>query len=75
MVILQICNFFQAYRAIPGSTGLESPRKSSLRGGSKRSPWCCSDSPERALCGVNRIWVLSTHRKQGIATKLVDCVR
>ena len=28
-----------------------------------------------ALCGINRIWVHSKHRRQGIASRLVDAAR
>ncbi|KAL4235954.1 Establishment of cohesion 1 [Mactra antiquata] len=38
-------------------------------------PWCCSDVPEKVSVGISRIWVYSQARKQGIATKLLDCVR
>ncbi|KAM4632887.1 N-acetyltransferase ESCO2 [Polymixia lowei] len=37
--------------------------------------WCCSTSPEKALCGVSRIWVFSLARRQGIATRMLDTVR
>jgi N-acetyltransferase len=28
-----------------------------------------------AICGISRIWVDSSNRRKGIATKLIDCVR
>ncbi|KAJ8396189.1 hypothetical protein AAFF_G00020560 [Aldrovandia affinis] len=37
--------------------------------------WCCSNSPETAICGVSRIWVFSLMRRRGIATRLVDTAR
>ncbi|XDV41456.1 hypothetical protein PO909_010327 [Leuciscus waleckii] len=37
--------------------------------------WCCSTVPEKALCGVSRIWVFSLMRRKGIATRLLDTVR
>ncbi|KAG1924549.1 N-acetyltransferase ESCO2 [Pimephales promelas] len=37
--------------------------------------WCCSTVPEKALCGVSRIWVFSLMRRKGIATRLMDTVR
>ncbi|CAL8314551.1 unnamed protein product [Lota lota] len=37
--------------------------------------WCCSTSPENALCGVSRIWVFSLARRKGIATRMLDTVR
>ncbi|TRY75423.1 hypothetical protein TCAL_16794 [Tigriopus californicus] len=32
-------------------------------------------SSRRKLCGVSRIWVHEEHQRQGIATKLMDCLR
>ncbi|KAK3516347.1 hypothetical protein QTP70_009403 [Hemibagrus guttatus] len=37
--------------------------------------WCCSTVPEKAICGVSRIWVFSLMRRKGIATRLIDTVR
>lgn len=37
--------------------------------------WCCSTNPVSAMCGISRIWVFSQNRCQGIATRLVDCIR
>lgn len=37
--------------------------------------WCCSTSPEPALCGISRIWVFSLARRQSIATRMLDTVR
>ncbi|MCJ8743902.1 hypothetical protein PDJAM_G00099960 [Pangasius djambal] len=37
--------------------------------------WCCSSVPEKAICGVSRIWVFSLMRRKGIATRLLDTVR
>ncbi|XP_016393100.1 N-acetyltransferase ESCO2-like [Sinocyclocheilus rhinocerous] len=37
--------------------------------------WCCSTVPEKAICGVSRIWVFSLMRRKGIATRLLDTVR
>ncbi|XP_040921021.1 N-acetyltransferase ESCO2 [Toxotes jaculatrix] len=37
--------------------------------------WCCSTTPEQALCGISRIWVFSLARRQGIATRMLDTVR
>ncbi|XP_062857092.1 N-acetyltransferase ESCO2 [Trichomycterus rosablanca] len=37
--------------------------------------WCCSTVPERAICGVSRIWVFSLMRRKGIGTRLLDTVR
>ncbi|XP_056150997.1 N-acetyltransferase ESCO2 [Lampris incognitus] len=37
--------------------------------------WCCSTTPETALCGISRIWVFSLARRKGIATRMLDTVR
>nr|XP_057934056.1 N-acetyltransferase ESCO2 [Doryrhamphus excisus] len=37
--------------------------------------WCCSTVPEKALCGVSRVWVLSLARRRGIARRMLDTVR
>lgn len=37
--------------------------------------WCCSTVPEKAICGVSRIWVFNLMRRKSIATRLLDTVR
>lgn len=37
--------------------------------------WCCSTVPERAICGISRVWVFSLMRRKGIATRMLDTVR
>ncbi|XP_043918614.1 N-acetyltransferase ESCO2 isoform X2 [Protopterus annectens] len=37
--------------------------------------WRCSTEPERAICGVSRIWVFKLQRRRGIASRMVDTVR
>ncbi|XP_061900879.1 N-acetyltransferase ESCO2 isoform X1 [Entelurus aequoreus] len=37
--------------------------------------WCCSTIPEKALCGVSRIWVFNLARRHGIARRMLDTVR
>uniref|UniRef100_UPI00358E78BA N-acetyltransferase ESCO2-like n=1 Tax=Myxine glutinosa TaxID=7769 RepID=UPI00358E78BA len=37
--------------------------------------WCCATLPEPAVCGISRIWVFSLLRRNGIATRLMDCLR
>ncbi|XP_061668239.1 N-acetyltransferase ESCO2 [Syngnathoides biaculeatus] len=37
--------------------------------------WCCSTVPEKALCGLSRVWVFSLARRQGIARRMLDTVR
>ena len=34
-----------------------------------------SDDPEPATLGVSRMWVLSSHRRKGIATQLLETAR
>lgn len=36
---------------------------------------CCSAEETSAKCGVNVIWTAMSHRRQHIATKLLDSVR
>ncbi|ELU04560.1 hypothetical protein CAPTEDRAFT_159966 [Capitella teleta] len=60
----------KGYRVLsPDSSPMKSPNSSLPR------PWCCSNDAEPARCGINRIWVLSSQRRQGIATRLLDAVR
>ncbi|GAB1859179.1 N-acetyltransferase ESCO2 [Camponotus japonicus] len=36
---------------------------------------CCTAESSPAKCGINVVWTAMSHRKQGIATKLVDTLR
>ncbi|XP_015182630.1 PREDICTED: N-acetyltransferase ESCO1 [Polistes dominula] len=36
---------------------------------------CCTSEKTPAKCGINVVWTTMSHRKQGIATKLVDTLR
>uniref|UniRef100_A0A6I8RJV3 Establishment of sister chromatid cohesion N-acetyltransferase 1 n=1 Tax=Xenopus tropicalis TaxID=8364 RepID=A0A6I8RJV3_XENTR len=36
--------------------------------------WCCSTSPEPAICGVSRIWVFSMMRRKKIASRMLECL-
>ncbi|EFN73101.1 N-acetyltransferase ESCO2 [Camponotus floridanus] len=36
---------------------------------------CCTAECSPAKCGINVVWTAMSHRKQGIATKLVDTLR
>lgn len=56
---LKLC--FQANKALPSTTG--------------DGPPMCSVATMPAICGVNRIWTLATHRRKKIATRLVECMR
>uniref|UniRef100_A0A668AUY6 Establishment of sister chromatid cohesion N-acetyltransferase 1 n=2 Tax=Myripristis murdjan TaxID=586833 RepID=A0A668AUY6_9TELE len=41
----------------------------------RQRAWCCSTTPEPALCGISRIWVFSMMRRQGIASRMIECLR
>jgi N-acetyltransferase len=36
---------------------------------------CCTSETTKAKCGINVVWTALSHRRQGIATKLVDVLR
>ncbi|XP_018427189.1 PREDICTED: N-acetyltransferase ESCO1 [Nanorana parkeri] len=37
--------------------------------------WCCSTTPEPAICGVSRVWVFSMMRRKKIASRMLECLR
>ncbi|XP_075682476.1 N-acetyltransferase ESCO1 [Rhinoderma darwinii] len=37
--------------------------------------WCCSTTPEPAICGISRIWVFSMMRRKKIASRMLECLR
>ncbi|XP_062297615.1 uncharacterized protein LOC134002295 [Scomber scombrus] len=41
----------------------------------RQRAWCCSTTPEPAICGISRIWVVNMMRRQGIASRLLECLR
>ncbi|KAM4533513.1 uncharacterized protein PAE49_022001 isoform 2-T2 [Odontesthes bonariensis] len=41
----------------------------------RQRAWCCSTTPEPAICGISRIWVVSVMRRQGIASRMLECLR
>uniref|UniRef100_A0A3Q4ALK7 Establishment of sister chromatid cohesion N-acetyltransferase 1 n=1 Tax=Mola mola TaxID=94237 RepID=A0A3Q4ALK7_MOLML len=41
----------------------------------RQRAWCCSTAPEPAICGISRIWVVSMMRRQGIASRMLECLR
>lgn len=41
----------------------------------RQRAWCCSTTPEPAICGISRVWVVNTMRRQGIATRMLECLR
>ncbi|XP_030628074.1 N-acetyltransferase ESCO2 [Chanos chanos] len=63
----------QAFRVLDQPEKSKDMRKEDFM--DRHRPWCCSTLPERALCGVSRIWVFSLMRRRGIATRLLDTLR
>ncbi|RVE58658.1 hypothetical protein OJAV_G00196490 [Oryzias javanicus] len=41
----------------------------------RQRAWCCSTTPEPAICGISRIWVVSMMRRQGVASRMLECLR
>uniref|UniRef100_A0A3Q1GBM5 Treacle protein-like n=1 Tax=Acanthochromis polyacanthus TaxID=80966 RepID=A0A3Q1GBM5_9TELE len=41
----------------------------------RQRAWCCSTTPEPAICGISRIWVVSMMRRLGIASRMIECLR
>lgn len=41
----------------------------------RQRAWCCSTTPEPAICGISRIWVVNMMRRQGIASRMLECLR
>lgn len=62
-----LCSFSQGYRVLPNTDILLTP--------DSQRPWFCSTRPEPASLGIGRLWVYGPSRKNGIATRLVECVR
>lgn len=64
---------FQAFRVISQPEKQKDMTKEDFM--EHHRAWCCSTMPEKAICGVSRIWVFSLMRRKGIATRLLDTVR
>uniref|UniRef100_A0A8C4NAC6 N-acetyltransferase ESCO2 n=1 Tax=Eptatretus burgeri TaxID=7764 RepID=A0A8C4NAC6_EPTBU len=69
----------KGYRVLSESPVL-SPEKQSQTSAAelqieRQRAWCCATEPEPAVCGISRIWVFSLLRRNGIATRLMDCLR
>lgn len=41
----------------------------------RQKAWCCSTSPEPAVCGISRIWVFSMMRRRKVASRMIECLR
>lgn len=67
------CECSQGYRVIeePVPEGSEGEKVMFER----QRAWCCSTTPEPAICGISRIWVVSMMRRQGIASRMLECLR
>ncbi|CAL9698148.1 unnamed protein product [Knipowitschia caucasica] len=63
----------EGYRVIeePSPSGSEGEKVMFER----QRAWCCSTTSEPAICGISRIWVVSTMRRQSIASRMLDCLR
>lgn len=53
----------------------QSDSESVSSGTASSSSWCCNTNHVPAICGISRLWVFSTNRRQKIASRLVDCIR
>ncbi|XP_028809113.1 N-acetyltransferase ESCO2 [Denticeps clupeoides] len=62
-----------AFRVLEHAEPIQSQNKDEFM--ERHRAWCCSTVPERAICGISRIWVFSLQRRNGIATRLLDTVR
>ncbi|XP_056289913.1 mucin-4-like [Pseudoliparis swirei] len=41
----------------------------------RQRAWCCSTTAVPAICGISRIWVVNMMRRQGIASRMLECLR
>ncbi|RXM28272.1 N-acetyltransferase ESCO1 [Acipenser ruthenus] len=71
--IQELCGTWQGFRVIDESA-LEGSEGDKVMFERQRA-WCCSTTPEPAICGISRIWVFSLMRRNGIASRLLDCLR
>lgn len=63
----------QAYRVLEQPSQQKDMMKEDFM--ERHRAWCCSTVPEKALCGISRIWVFNLARRKGIATRMLDTVR
>ncbi|XP_057679070.1 N-acetyltransferase ESCO2 [Corythoichthys intestinalis] len=63
----------QAFRVLETPNQLKDMTKDDFM--DQHRAWCCSTVPEKALCGVSRVWVFSLSRRQGVARRMLDTVR
>ncbi|XP_077444062.1 N-acetyltransferase ESCO2-like [Stigmatopora argus] len=63
----------QGFRVLEQTDGSKDLTKDDFM--DRHRAWCCSTVPEKALCGVSRVWVFSLARRQGVARRMLDTVR
>ncbi|XP_066533299.1 N-acetyltransferase ESCO2 [Hoplias malabaricus] len=63
----------QAFRVLEQPDKLRDMTKEDFM--ERHRAWCCSTVPEKAICGISRIWVFSLMRRKGIASRMLDTVR
>ncbi|XP_077566862.1 N-acetyltransferase ESCO2 isoform X2 [Stigmatopora nigra] len=63
----------QGFRVLEETNGSRDLTKDDFM--DRHRAWCCSTVPEKALCGVSRVWVFSLARRQGVARRMLDTVR
>jgi N-acetyltransferase len=64
---------WEAYTVLPQKDGSAQVRQPTFE--TKSSSISISTGMTSALLGISRIWTSNSHRKQGIATRLLDCAR
>lgn len=71
--VIERVDSLQGYRVIeePAPEGSEGEKVMFER----QRAWCCSTTPEPAICGISRIWVVSMMRRQSIASRMLECLR
>ena len=60
---------FEAYKVLKDVSSKGTNSKASL----ESSSVSIGDEPSPAILGISRLWTSTSHRRQGIATKLLDC--
>ncbi|CAL8313834.1 unnamed protein product [Merluccius merluccius] len=63
----------EGYRVIEDPAPEKSEREKVMF--ERQRAWCCSSTSEPAICGISRIWVFSMMRRQGVASRMIECLR
>jgi N-acetyltransferase len=58
-------NISKGYRLLPANS----------EAGNSGVPWCCSLESEKAVLGINRMWVSLHYRRKKVATRMLDAIR